>query len=199
MKKWLIPIIIIAIIAFGINQWAVGFNNTAVEYEADAKKAWSNVESTYQRRSDLYSTVIKTVQGAADFERKTLNEVIEARSKATSINVDIDDLTPENLEKFQQAQSQLKGTFSRLIATFERYPDLKASQQFRDFQAQQEGTENRINVARDRYNEAVNIYDKHTTKFPGKLLAGLFGFDEMPRYQAEPGSEKVPDVNFEFN
>ena len=199
MKKWLIPVIVIAVIAFGIYQWAVGFNNTAVEYEADAKTAWSNVESTYQRRSDLYSTVIKTVQGAADFERTTLNEVIEARSKATSVNVNIDDLTPENLEKFQQAQSQLKGSFSRLIATFERYPDLKVTQQFRDFQAQQEGTENRINVARDRYNEAVNIYDKHTTKCPGKLLAGLFGFEEMPRYQAEPGSEKVPDVNFEFN
>ena len=199
MKKWLIPVIVIAVIAFGIYQWAVDFNNTAVEYEADAKTAWSNVESTYQRRSDLYSTVIKTVQGAADFERTTLNEVIEARSKATSVNVNIDDLTPENLEKFQQAQSQLKGSFSRLIATFERYPDLKVTQQFRDFQAQQEGTENRINVARDRYNEAVNIYDKHTTKFPGKLLAGLFGFEEMPRYQAEPGSEKVPDVNFEFN
>ena len=199
MKKWLIPVIVIAVIAFGIYQWAVGFNNTAVEYEADAKTAWSNVESTYQRRSDLYSTVIKTVQGAADFERTTLNELIEARSKATSVNVNIDDLTPENLEKFQQAQSQLKGSFSRLIATFERYPDLKVTQQFRDFQAQQEGTENRINVARDRYNEAVNIYDKHTTKFPGKLLAGLFGFEEMPRYQAEPGSEKVPDVNFEFN
>ena len=199
MKKWLIPVIVIAVIAFGIYQWAVGFNNTAVEYEADAKTAWSNVESTYQRRSDLYSTVIKTVQGAADFERTTLNEVIEARSKATSVNVNIDDLTPENLEKFQQAQSQLKGSFSRLIATFERYPYLKVTQQFRDFQAQQEGTENRINVARDRYNEAVNIYDKHTTKFPGKLLAGLFGFEEMPRYQAEPGSEKVPDVNFEFN
>ncbi|WP_431159142.1 LemA family protein [Winogradskyella poriferorum] len=199
MKKWLVPLIVIAVIAIGIYNWAVGFNNTAVEYEADAKTAWSNVESTYQRRSDLYSTVIKTVQGAADFERKTLNEVIEARSKATSVNVNIDDLTPENLEKFQQAQSQLKGSFSRLIATFERYPDLKASQQFRDFQAQQEGTENRINVARDRYNEAVNIYDIHTTKFPGKLLAGLFGFDEIPRYKADPGTENVPDVNFEFN
>lgn len=199
MKKWLVPLIVIAVIAIGIYNWAVGFNNTAVEYEADAKTAWSNVESTYQRRSDLYSTVIKTVQGAADFERKTLNEVIEARSKATSVNVNIDDLTPENLEKFQQAQSQLKGSFSRLIATFERYPDLKASQQFKDFQAQQEGTENRINVARDRYNEAVNIYDIHTTKFPGKLLAGLFGFDEMPRFKADPGTENVPDVNFEFN
>lgn len=196
MKKWLIPLVVIAIIGFGIYQWAVGVNNTSVELEANAKTAWSNVESTYQRRSDLYSTVVKTVQGAADFERNVLNEVIEARSKATSINVDISDLTPENLEKFQQAQSQLKGSFSRLIATFERYPDLKASQQFRDFQAQQEGTENRINIARDRYNEAVNEYDIYTTKFPNKILAGMFGFEEMARYKAEPGAEKVPDIQF---
>ena len=198
MKKWLIPLIVIAVIGFGIYQWAVGINNTSVELEANAKTAWSNVESTYQRRNDLYSTVIKTVQGAADFERKTLNEVIEARSKATSVNLNVDDLTPENLEKFQQAQSQLSGSFSRLIASFERYPDLKASQQFRDFQAQQEGTENRINIARDRYNEAVNKYDIYTTKFPNKLLAGWFGFKEMARYKADPGSEKVPDVEFNF-
>ncbi|WP_426431070.1 LemA family protein [Winogradskyella sp. HB-48] len=198
MKKWLIPLIVIAVIGFGIYQWAVGINNKSVELEANAKTAWSNVESTYQRRNDLYSTVIKTVQGAADFERKTLNEVIEARSKATSVNLNIDDLTPENLEKFQQAQSQLSGSFSRLIASFERYPDLKASQQFRDFQAQQEGTENRINIARDRYNEAVNAYDIYTTKFPNKLLASLFGFKEMARYKADPGSEKVPDVEFNF-
>lgn len=198
MKKWLIPLIVIAVIGFGIYQWAVGINNKSVELEANAKTAWSNVESTYQRRNDLYSTVIKTVQGAADFERKTLNEVIEARSKATSVNLNVDDLTPENLEKFQQAQSQLSGSFSRLIASFERYPDLKASQQFRDFQAQQEGTENRINIARDRYNEAVNAYDIYTTKFPNKLLASLFGFKEMARYKADPGSEKVPDVEFNF-
>ncbi len=198
MKKWLVPVIVIAIIGFGIYQWAVGINNKSVELEADAKTAWSNVESTYQRRNDLYSTVIKTVQGAADFERKTLNEVIEARSKATSVNLNVEDLTPENLEKFQQAQSQFSGSFSRLIASFERYPDLKASQQFRDFQAQQEGTENRINIARDRYNEAVNKYDIYTTKFPNKLLASMFGFKEMARYKADPGSEKVPDVDFNF-
>lgn len=198
MKKWLVPVIVIAVIGFGIYQWAVGINNKSVELEANAKTAWSNVESTYQRRNDLYSTVIKTVQGAADFERKTLNEVIEARSKATSVNLNVEDLTPENLEKFQQAQSQLSGSFSRLIASFERYPDLKASQQFRDFQAQQEGTENRINIARDRYNEAVNKYDIYTTKFPNKLLASMFGFKEMARYKADPGSEKVPDVDFNF-
>ncbi|MDH7913259.1 LemA family protein [Winogradskyella sp. SYSU M77433] len=198
MKKWLIPLIVIVVIVFGIYRWAVGFNNTAVELEANAKTEWSNVESAYQRRSDLYSTVIKTVQGAADFERKTLNEVIEARSKATSININADDLTPENLEKFQQAQSQLSGSFSRLIASFERYPNLKASDQFREFQAQQEGTENRINIAREKYNNTVNKYDIYITKFPGKILAGWFGFEKMPRYKADPGSEKVPDVNFDF-
>lgn len=198
MKKWLVPVIVIAVIAFGIYQWAVGFNNKAIELEANAKTEWADLESAYQRRSDLYSSVIKTVQGAADFERKTLNEVIEARSKATSMNINVDDLTPENLEKFQQAQSQLSGSFSRLIASFERYPDLKASQQFRDFQAQQEGTENRINIAREDYNKAVNSYDIFTSKFPNKLLAGWFGFDEMARYKADPGSDKVPDVEFNF-
>jgi len=199
MKKWLIPLIVIAIVAFGIYQWAVGINNTSVELEANAKTAWSNVESTYQRRNDLYSTVIKTVQGSADFERKTLNEVIEARSKATSVNIDVNDLTPEKMAAFQEAQSKLSGSFSRLIASFERYPELKTTDQFREFIAQQEGTENRINIARDRYNEAVNNYDIYTTKFPNKILAGMFGFKEMVRYKADPGSENVPDVNFEFN
>lgn len=199
MKKWLIPFIVIAIVTFGIYQWAVAINNTSVELEANAKTAWSNVESTYQRRNDLYSTVIKTVQGSADFERKTLNEVIEARSKATSVNIDVNDLIPEKMAAFQEAQSKLSGSFSRLIASFERYPELKTTVQFREFITQQEGTENRINIARDRYNEAVNNYDIYTTKFPNKILAGMFGFKEMARYKADPGSENVPDVNFEFN
>lgn len=198
MKKWLVPLIIIGIIVFSIYSWAVGINNTAVELEANAKTAWSNVESAYQRRSDLYNSVIKTVQGSADFERKTLNEVIEARSKATSVNLNVDDLTPENLEKFQQAQSQLSGSFSRLIASFERYPELKTTEQFKEFISQQEGTENRINIARDRYNEAVNKYDIYTTKFPNKILTGMFGFKEMARYKSDPGSENVPDVDFKF-
>lgn len=198
MKKLLIPIIVIGIIAFALYSWAVGINNTAVELEANAKTAWSNVESSYQRRSDLYNSVIKTVQGSADFERKTLTEVIEARSKATSVNIDANNLTPENVAKFQQAQSQLSGSFSRLIASFERYPELKTTEQFKEFISQQEGTENRINVARDRYNEAVNKYDIYTTKFPNKILTGWFGFKEMARYKADPGSEKVPDVEFKF-
>ncbi len=199
MKKWLIPLIVIAVIAFGVYQWAVGFNNTAVEYEANAKTAWSNVESSYQRRNDLIGNLIKTVQGAADFERTTLREVIEARAKATSTTIDASNLTADNMAQFQQAQSGLSGALSKLLVSVERYPELKANQNFLELQSQLEGTENRINVARDRFNEKVNIYDIHTTKFPGKLLAGLFGFEEMPRYKADLGSENAPDVEFDFN
>ena len=198
MKKWLVPLIIIVVIIFGIYKWAVGFNNTAVEYEANAKTAWSNVESTYQRRNDLIGNLVKTVQGAADFEKSTLKEVIEARSKATATTIDPTNLTPENMAAFQEAQSGLSGALSRLLVTVEAYPELKANQNFMDLQNQLEGTENRINVARDRYNEAVNIYDIFTTKFPGKILAGLFGFGEMPRYKSDPGSEKAPDIEFDF-
>ncbi|MEL6975777.1 MAG: LemA family protein [Bacteroidota bacterium] len=198
MKKWLIPLIIIAVIAFGLYQWAVGFNNTAVELEANAKTAWSNVESAYQRRNDLIGNLVKTVQGAADFERETLKDVIEARSKATNTTIDANNISPEQLAAFQQAQTGLSSALSRLLVTVERYPELKANSNFLELQSQLEGTENRINVARDRFNESVNLYDIHTTKFPGKLLAGWFGFEEMPRYKSDPGSENAPDVNFEF-
>lgn len=198
MKKLLITIIILAVIGFGLYNWAVGFNNTAVEYEANAKTAWSDVESSYQRRNDLIGNLVKTVQGAADFEKETLEGVIQARADATKTTIDAGDLTPENMAKFQQAQSGLTGALSKLMVVVERYPELKANQNFLELQSQLEGTENRINVARDRFNEKVNIYDIHTTKFPGKLLAGLFGFEEMPRYKSDPGSENAPDVEFDF-
>jgi LemA protein len=198
MKKWLIPLIIIAVLAFGLYNWAVGFNNTAVEYEANAKTAWSNVESSYQRRNDLIGNLVKTVKGAADFEKSTLTQVIEARAKASSTTIDPKNITPENLQAFQEAQSGLSGALSRLLVTVERYPELKANQNFLDLQNQLEGTENRINVARVRYNESVNIYDIFTTKFPNKILAGWFGFGEMTRYKSDPGSEKSPEVDFNF-
>lgn len=198
MKKGLIVLIVLGVIAFGLYQWAVGFNNTAVELEADAKTAWSNVESSYQRRNDLIGNLVKTVQGAADFERGTLTDVIEARAKATATNIDANNLTPENMAAFQEAQSGLTGALSKLMVVVERYPELKANQNFLELQSQLEGTENRINVARDRFNEKVNLYDVHTTKFPGKLLAGIFGFDEMARYKADAGSENAPDVDFDF-
>ncbi|MDX1332444.1 MAG: LemA family protein [Robiginitalea sp.] len=199
MKKWLIPLIIILVVGFGLYQWAVGFNNTAVEYEANAKTAWSNVESSYQRRNDLIGNLVKTVQGAADFERGTLTDVIEARAKASATNISADNLTPENLAAFQEAQSGLSSALSRLLVTVERYPELKANQNFLELQTQLESTENRINVERNRFNEAVNTYDIHISTFPNKLLAGMFGFEDMPRYQADPGSEQAPDVNFEFD
>lgn len=199
MKKWLIPVIIIVVLVFGLYSWAVGFNNTAVEYEANAKTAWSNVESSYQRRNDLIGNLVKTVQGAADFEKSTLTDVINARAKATSPTIQVgDDLSPEKLAAYQQAQSGMSGALSRLLVSVEAYPELKANQNFLELQSQLEGTENRINVARDRYNESVNTYDIFTTKFPGKLLAGLFGFKEMPRYKADAGSEKAPNVDFNF-
>ncbi len=199
MKKWLIPLIVIAVIGFGIYNWAVGFNNTAVEYEANAKTAWSNVESSYQRRNDLIGNLVKTVQGAADFEKETLEGVINARAKATSTTIDPTNITAENMAAYQQAQSGLTGALSKLMVVVERYPELKANQNFLELQSQLEGTENRINVSRDRFNASVNTYDVHTTKFPGKLLAGMFGFEEMARYKADAGSENAPDVDFDFS
>lgn len=198
MKKWLIPVIALVVIAFGLYRWAVGFNNNAVKYQEDAKTTWANVESSYQRRNDLIGNLVKTVQGAADFERNTLKEVIDARAKATSTTIDANNLTPEKLAQFQQAQTGLSSALSRLLVTVERYPELKANQNFLELQSQLEGTENRINVTRDRFNEAVNKYNQHIKIFPNKILAGWFNFEEMVRYQADPGSEKAPDVDFDF-
>ncbi|MGB5318356.1 LemA family protein, partial [Eudoraea sp.] len=134
-----------------------------------------------------------------DFERGTLTDVIEARAKATATTIDANDLSPEKLAAFQEAQAGLSSALSRLLVTVERYPDLKANQNFLELQSQLEGTENRINVARDRFNEQVNIYDIHISKFPNSVLAGWFGFDDMARYKADPGSENAPDVDFDFN
>ena len=199
MKKWLIPVIIIVVIIFGFYNWGEGFNNTAVVLQEDAKTTWSNVESSYQRRNDLIGNLVKIVQGAADFERNTLTEVIEARAKATSTTIDANNLSPENMAQFQQAQSGLTGAMSKLLVSVERYPDLKANANFLELQSQYEGSENRINVARDRFNEGVNNYNKHIKVFPNSFLAGLFNFDEMNRYTADAGSEKAPDASFDFN
>lgn len=198
MKKLLIPLIIIAVIAFGFYNWAVGFNNTAVDLKETATKTWGDVENSYQRRNDLIGNLVKTVQGAADFEKETLKEVIEARSKATAINIDPTNITPEQMAEFTKTQSGLSGALSKLMVVVERYPELKANQNFLELQSQLEGTENRINVARDRFNKTVEPYNKHIKTFPNKLLAGLFGFDNMEYFSADEGAENAPDVEFDF-
>jgi LemA protein len=196
--KWIIPVGIIVILGIILYNMTAGFNNKAVTLEENAQTAWSNVESSYQRRNDLIGNLVKTVQGAADFERKTLTEVIEARSKATSVNVDASNLNPESIKAFGQAQGGVSSALSRLLVSVERYPDIKANQNFLNLQAQLEGTENRINVARNRYNEAVGDFNILIRKFPNNLFAGMFGFQPLTRYEADAGAENAPDVEFEF-
>ncbi|MBF00008.1 LemA family protein [Flavobacterium coralii] len=193
MKKWIIWIVLGVLVLFAIFSY-----NGLVGARANAKTAWSDVESSYQRRNDLIGNLVNTVKGAADFERGTLTDVIEARSKATSVNVSADNLSPEQVAQFQQAQGQLTGALSRLLVTVERYPELKANQNFLALQSQLEGTENRINVARDRYNAAVNTYDVKKHSFPSVIFASIFGFEDMARFKAEEGAEKAPEVNFDF-
>lgn len=199
MKKWLIPVIIIGVIVLIVYWMFAGVYNTAVQKEENAKTAWSQVENAYQRRNDLIPNLVSTVRGAADFERGTLTDVIEARARATSINVDADNLNETQLEQFQQAQQQVSSSLSRLLVTVERYPELRATQNFQQLQSQLEGTENRINVERNRYNEAVNDYNIYIRQFPNNMVAGMYGFDQMPRYTADPGAETAPDVEFDFN
>ena len=176
--------------------WGCNGYNGLVTADQDVKKVWSNVETNYQRRTDLYSSIIKTVEASANFEKSTLQAVVEARAKATSINVDIND--PASLEAYQKAQANLQGSFSRLIASFEAYPDLKTTAAFRDFQTQIEGTENRINVARQDYNKSIEGYNLKVKRFPKSILAGIFGFKEKPFYKADAGSEKAPDIKFDI-
>jgi LemA protein len=176
--------------------WGCSGYNSLVKGDQNVKKVWGNVETNYQRRTDLYSSVIKTVEASANFEKSTLQAVVEARAKATSINVDIND--PKSLEAYQQAQGNLQGSFSRLIASFEAYPDLKTTKAFQDFQTQIEGTENRINVARQDYNKSVESYNLKVKRFPNNMLANLFGFKEKAYYKADPGTEKNPDIKFDI-
>lgn len=169
--------------------------NGLVKGDQTVQQAWSNVETNYQRRTDLYNSVVKTIQGSANFEKSTLQAVIEARSKATSVQVDIND--PATLEKYQQAQGQLQSAFGRLLAVAEAYPQLQTTKAFQDFQTQIEGTENRINIARKDYNTTVNSYNLQVRTFPNSIFAGLFHFQTKSYYKADAGSEKAPDINFD--
>lgn len=167
-----------------------------VKEDENVKKAWGNVQSAYQRRADLIPNLVETVKGEASFERGTLNDVINARAKATSMQVNPENLTPENMQQFQQAQGQLSGALSRLLVTVEQYPNLRANDAFRDLQRQLEGTENRINTERNRFNEVVQPYNTKVRSFPTNIFAGMFGFKPRPPFEADQGAQNAPKVDF---
>ncbi|AFL83637.1 hypothetical protein Belba_0995 [Belliella baltica DSM 15883] len=196
MKKALIPIIIIALIGLFVYTKAVGVYNTFVQTEETINGEWAEVETQYQRRADLIPNLVNTVKGYADFEQQTLTGVIEARAKATSITLQADDLTPENIARFQEAQDQLSGSLSRLLVAVERYPDLKANQNFLELQAQLEGTENRIAVARRNFNQSVQSYNSNLRTFPNNIFAGWYGFERKGYFEASAGAENAPTVEF---
>lgn len=195
-SKGALTILILVLIIGFAGCAGCGSYNSLVSSDETVKEAWGNVETQYQRRADLIPNLVSTVRGAADFEQETLESVTEARARATSINIDVDDLTPERLAEFQAAQQQLSGALGRLLAVSENYPQLRATEAFRDLQAQLEGTENRINVARTRYNEAVAAYNSEVRRFPTNIVAGITGFDTRTPFEAEAGAEQVPTVDF---
>jgi LemA protein len=196
MKKAIIPILIILAIGLFIYTKAVGTYNQFVQTEETINGQWAEVETQYQRRTDLIPNLVNTVKGYADFEQETLTEVINARAKATSVNLNADNLTPENIAAFQQAQDELSGSLSRLLVTVEKYPELKANQGFLDLQAQLEGTENRIAVARRNFNQSVQSYNSNLRTFPNSVFAGWYGFETKGYFEAAPGSENAPTVQF---
>lgn len=188
----IVVLVIIVIVGFmGCN----GYNGL-VKQDENVKKAWGNVQAEYQNRADLVNNLVNTVKGAANFEQKTLTDVIEARAKATSVNVNAENLTPEKLAEFQQAQGQLSGALSRLLVTVEQYPQLKATENFTKLQGQLEGIENGIKNSRRIFNDAVNEYNTKVRSFPMNILGGMFGFKAKEGFKADPGAEKAPEVKF---
>ena len=192
MKRLIINIFALIIIA---QLSSCGYNEMVSREEAISGQ-WAQVENVYQRRADLIPNLVNTVKGYADFEQETLTQVIEARAKATSTNISADNLSPESLAQFQQAQNGLGSALSRLMVVVERYPDLKANQNFRDLQAQLEGTENRIAVERKKFNDAVQGYNTYIRKFPQNLVAGWFDFEKKGYFEADEGASKAPEVKF---
>lgn len=192
MKKWIILIIIAVAVGLGL----MSSYNGLVKAETEIDSVWANVESSYQRRADLIPNLVNTVKGQANFEQQTLTNVIEARAKATQTKIDPSNLTEEQLNEFQQNQNQVGSALSRLLVTIEQYPQLKANEGFMNLQAQLEGTENRINVARNKFNEAARIYNEKVRQFPTKLAAMIFGFKAKPYFKSATGAENAPTVNF---
>lgn len=194
MKKkstWIIIGVIILVVI-----WAIGINNKMVTMEENVSKAWSNVENVYQRRADLIPNLVNTVKGYAAHETSTFEAVVNARAKATSITVNPEDMTADQLKEFQKAQNEVGGALGRLIAISESYPELKANENFKELQAQLEGTENRIAVERRNFNESANGYNTFIRKFPQSIIAGMRGFEKKPYFEAEEGANKAPKVEF---
>lgn len=194
MKKKSTWIIIAAVVA--IILWAISINNSMVAMEEGVNTAWSNVENVYQRRADLIPNLVNTVKGYAQHESATLDQVVSARAKATSITINPENMTQEQIKEFQNAQNAVGSAIGRLIAVSEAYPDLKANQNFLELQAQLEGTENRISVERRNFNEAAKSYNTYIRKFPQSIIAGIRGFERKPYFEAQEGSDKAPQVQF---
>jgi LemA protein len=200
MKKGcLISIIIVAFLALVILSvviWGTKVYNGMVTMNEGVTSQWGNVETQYQRRSDLIPNFVNTVKGAANFEQTTLTQVIEARAKATSVTIDPTKMTEANMQQFQQAQGQVSSALSRLMVVMEQYPELKATQNFRDLQVELEGTENRISVERRKFNDVARAYNTYIKRFPQNFLAGMFGFQAKPYFESAEGSDKAPVVTF---
>ncbi len=188
----LILVVVLLIVGFmGCNSY-----NGLVKQDESVKKAWNNVQAEYQNRNDLVGNLVNTVKGAADFEKSTLTDVINARARATSVNINADNLTPEKIAEYQAAQGQLSGALSRLLATVEAYPTLRATENFTKLQNQLEGIENNIKNARKVFNEEVNAYNVKVRSFPMNLMAGMFGFSPKAGFTSDPGADKAPEVKF---
>lgn len=192
MKTGIIVVIVLVLLGFvGCSKY-----NGLVKKDEVVQKAWGNVETQYQRRADLIDNLVSTVKGSANFEQETLTKVIEARSKASSVQINANDLTPEKVQQFQAAQGELSGALSRLLVTVEKYPELRTTEQFQTLMAQLEGTENRIAVSRNDFNGAVNDFNSSVRTFPNNIIAGLGGFKAKGYFQADKGAEKAPKVQF---
>ena len=196
MKKGLIILIAIAAVVLGIFFWFQGNYNNMVKMDEGVQAAWSQVENVYQRRADLIPNLVATVKGYASHEQQTLEGVISARSKATQITVNPEDLTSEQLAKYQKAQGELGSALGKLLAITENYPDLKANTNFLELQAQLEGTENRITVERKKFNDAARVYNTTIRQFPKNIVAGMFGIEKKPYFEAQEGAEQAPKVEF---
>ena len=196
MKKGCIGLIVLGVIALALFGWVKNSYNGLVQDQESVETAWAQVENVYQRRADLIPNLVETVKGYAKHEQETFEKVIEARANATKVTIDPTNMSPEDLQKYQAAQGDVTNALSRLIAVSENYPDLKANQNFLELQNQLEGTENRIAVERNKFNEVARGYNTKRRTFPTNIIASIFNFGEKPYFQAQEGADKAPKVDF---